>query len=325
MFTWQDMYKCFKIFKDKYKDKSITDLLKDQPRVVTNLRMHQDYGVNETIELINKDQKNILWGHIPRSGKSYLILGTIIRFAENKEKCRYFIATTAPNETIDQYIDIIRNSNELKEFKILHITRESEFPAIQNLNNSEKSILIASKQYLDRIFKKDNELEKTLEKYPDKSTIKAEILKDSKSTQEILEKLYTYKDSASKFRQLYTKKYRLETILNYNPNIMFFDEVHKGGSTTKSEDSIIKIAKDDTIKIFVTATYSKPVIRFGIPTSNVIKWDVQDVALCKKLATAKVEEQNTIIEELEEKHPGIKTYILTHGGKNILTTLLIVH
>ena len=47
--------------------------------------------------------KTALLGHIQRSGKTYTIAGCIIADSENKEKCNYFIVTTAPNETFDSF------------------------------------------------------------------------------------------------------------------------------------------------------------------------------------------------------------------------------
>jgi len=63
--------------------------------------MHQQYSVIKTLNIKqNNTTDKILWGHIQRSGKSYIIAGCII----NDNKFNYLVITTAPNETIEQQI-----------------------------------------------------------------------------------------------------------------------------------------------------------------------------------------------------------------------------
>ena len=40
--------------------------------------MHQKYSVSKTIQMKSEGKERILWGHIQRSGKSYIIGGSII-------------------------------------------------------------------------------------------------------------------------------------------------------------------------------------------------------------------------------------------------------
>lgn len=47
-------------------------------------------------------KNEILWGHVQRSGKSFIIGGCIIEDSKDKDKCNYLVITTAPNETIEQ-------------------------------------------------------------------------------------------------------------------------------------------------------------------------------------------------------------------------------
>ena len=87
----------------------------------------------------------MLWGHIQRSGKSYIMAGTII---ENSKVCydssnNYLIITQAINETKDQYFDVLKCS-QLKDFNIIHLTGENKNKKI----SGDKNIIICSKQFL---------------------------------------------------------------------------------------------------------------------------------------------------------------------------------
>ena len=68
--------------------------------------MHQHLGVLKTLKMKSSKKEKILWGHIPRSGKSYIIAGCIIEYSKEKDECNYLVITTAPNETIDQQIKV---------------------------------------------------------------------------------------------------------------------------------------------------------------------------------------------------------------------------
>ena len=68
--------------------------------------LHQRIGVLKILRMKESGFKTALLGHIQRSGKTYTIAGCIIADSENKEKCNYFIITTAPNETFDSFTDI---------------------------------------------------------------------------------------------------------------------------------------------------------------------------------------------------------------------------
>ena len=54
--------------------------------------MHQQLGVFKTLTLKNQGSvEKILWGHIPRSGKSYIMAGCIYEDSLSKSICNYLI------------------------------------------------------------------------------------------------------------------------------------------------------------------------------------------------------------------------------------------
>ena len=67
--------------------------------------------------------EKILWGQVPRSGKSYIMAGTIIEDSINKDECNYLVITTAPNETIPEYNKVF-NCLQLQDFNIIKLDGE---------------------------------------------------------------------------------------------------------------------------------------------------------------------------------------------------------
>ena len=72
-------------------------------------RFHQELFIEKISDLIYKNQKKILVGAIPRSGKTFIMAGTILadvikhRDEGKKSFNNYVIITPAPNETLSQY------------------------------------------------------------------------------------------------------------------------------------------------------------------------------------------------------------------------------
>ena len=87
-------------------------------------------------------KKKILWGHIQRSGKSYIIGGSIIEDSKNKDECNYLVITTAPNETIQQQRKVF-DCIQLRDFNIIVLNGKNKKP-----NLTKKNIIICSKQFL---------------------------------------------------------------------------------------------------------------------------------------------------------------------------------
>ncbi len=128
-----DLIKSFETFKIKYNNIKFEELLTYKK---LNYRPHQLYTIDKTLEYFS-NYKNILWGHIPRSGKTYIMAGLIERYTKNN----ILIITTSPNETITQYISILENL-KLYGFNIINYNKNV-------LLQKNKNIIIISKQILD--------------------------------------------------------------------------------------------------------------------------------------------------------------------------------
>jgi len=128
---WGDLDASFRLFKEH-------PTLPDDPRPPLFLRLHQRLAVMKTIRMKAGGKHKCLWGHIPRSGKSYIGAGTIV--ADNG--ANYLWITTAPRETIDQIKDLFEGLNG---YNVVHLNADT-------LNNpdGDKNIIIASMQFLKR-------------------------------------------------------------------------------------------------------------------------------------------------------------------------------
>ena len=73
----------------------------------------------------------------------------------------------------------------------------------------------------------------------------------------------------------------IKEIKNLNLNAIIFDENHYGGTTDKSEEILSSYVSQHTVKIYLTATYNKPLQKWKISQDCQIFWDIEDEQLCK--------------------------------------------
>jgi hypothetical protein len=138
---WDDLNQAYHQFKMYFGNKSLDNIINSKKETLC-LKMHQDLGVFKTLEMKRNKSKKILWGHIQRSGKSYIIGGCIIEDSKDKEKCNYLIITTAPNETIQQQKKVF-DCIQLNDFNIIVLDGKNKNQILSN-----KNIILCSKQFL---------------------------------------------------------------------------------------------------------------------------------------------------------------------------------
>jgi len=101
-------------------------------------------------------------------------------------------------------------------------------------------------------------------------------------------------------KQLLQKYINDETIMeikNLKLDLIIFDENHFSGTTDLSKDILNSYATKNTVKIYLTATYNKPLKEWNIPEECQMYWDIEDEQICKSILN---EESN--ISKLKEKH-----------------------
>ncbi|ADO67506.1 putative methyltransferase [Cafeteria roenbergensis virus] len=128
----QAYYKFIKLYPS-----NVEELFKYQ-KPLLNLKFHQELAIIKSMELI-KTYDDILWGHIPRSGKSYIMAGMILQSKANN----LLVITTSPNETINQYLKMFNTYQQFDNFNIVWLNGKNKKPTL-----TDKNIIICSKQFL---------------------------------------------------------------------------------------------------------------------------------------------------------------------------------
>ncbi len=158
-------------------------------------------------------EKHVLYAHMPRSGKTYMMIGSI----KADRGSNYLVITTAPNETVDQY----KKACEGDGYIVTCLERGT--PPI----TEGKNIILVSKQFLDR-----------------------------------------HDD--------------IQWLKDLRIDMTFVDEGHYGGTTQLAQDSL-KLYAPDVFTVFMSATPDKIKHAYGIPESNILRWDQEDIKLCQNI------------------------------------------
>ena len=101
---------------------------------------------------------------------------------------------------------------------------------------------------------------------------------------------------------------KVEAIQQLNLDFIVFDENHFHGTTLMSKNILQSYSSSKTIKLYLTATYAKPLSEWNIPLECQFYWDIEDEQLCKK--------RN--IQGLVEKHGEDVLLFLTEENKEQL-------
>lgn len=210
MVDLKDLDKMHKEFQRKFRGVSVKDAFRRRTDMMKDI-FHQIYTVEKTLNLIKKQkQQKVLWGHIPRSGKSFMMLKYILRGVYKRP------------------LYIMTNPTEAKKDMRKKIAKQQEFDGWDSLEIKE-------------------------------DTGRSNIL--------TLASLQSLKTGLSQ-----GKSYNLERY-----DIVFLDEMHKGGSTELTD--LLRIQRLKVPLIFMSATYSKIVAHYNIPETNIIEFNQLDSKL----------------------------------------------
>ena len=97
--------------------------------------------------------------------------------------------------------------------------------------------------------------------------------------------------------QKYINEKTIMKIKNLKLDIIAFDENHFSGTTNLSKDILDSYSSKNTVKIYLTATYNKPLKEWNILPECQMYWDIEDEQICKSIL---IDENN--LEKLKEKH-----------------------
>ena len=97
--------------------------------------------------------------------------------------------------------------------------------------------------------------------------------------------------------QKYIDDKTIMKIKNLKLDIIGFDENHFSGTTDLSKSILNSYSSKNTIKVYLTATYNKPLREWNIPEECQMYWDIEDEQICKSILV-----DDTNVEKLKEKH-----------------------
>jgi hypothetical protein len=109
----------------------------------------------------------------------------------------------------------------------------------------------------------------------------------------------------------YVCEKKILSIQQLNLDFIVFDENHFHGTTLMSKNILQSYSSLKTIKLYLTATYAKPLSEWNIPLECQFYWDIEDEQLCKK--------RN--IQGLVEKHGEDVLLFLTEENKEKLLSI----
>ena len=85
-------------------------------------------------------------------------------------------------------------------------------------------------------------------------------------------------------------------------HLIVFDENHFSGTTEKSKEILNTYCSKNTIKLYLTATYNKPLKEWNINTDCQYYWDIEDEQMCKLCCSSDKVVRQAEINRLAEKH-----------------------
>lgn len=145
-----DLEKVLGKFKDRLNSVEQKDWTKTflSAKPPLKLRFHQQLFVDKTIKQIKLNQNRFLYGCKPRSGKTYMVGGMVKAYFEQKlGQGNILVITPLPTETLSQFSqDMFHKYEDFSDYNIIELNKEN----IHTIDHSQKNIIIASKQFLQR-------------------------------------------------------------------------------------------------------------------------------------------------------------------------------
>lgn len=134
-------------------------------------------------------------------------------------------------------------------------------------------------------------------KFKDFSKFKVHYIEGSKSISNIELDDNNIFVASKQLLQKYTDDNTIKRIKELKLDIIGFDENHFSGTTDLSKKILSSYTTKNTVKIYLTATYNKPLKEWNIIPECQMYWDIEDEQICKSI----IDDDNNI-ERLKEKH-----------------------
>ena len=279
-------------------------------------RFHQELFILKINKLMDDGKKNILVGAIPRSGKSYIMAGTILEHVKRNEaahpgkKLKFLMMTPAPNETFGEYKDIFANHIDFLHLGIDVIEYKGDV-ALSDVcvDKTRHCVIIISKQRLG--WSAGSKAEALLES--------ADAGEDEIEVEDDDEAAINKEDDVDAIKQ------RIRALLGERPdiNVMFLDEAHFGMSTEKAQKIVAALnsAIANTVKIYVTATYNKPLQAYGVSSDCTLTWDMNDIKIMKGLSAETINDNPVKAQFGSEIYASALAFFGDKSGESLIDKL----
>ena len=288
--------------------KFITDDIKSFNKLEP--RFHQKLFIDSSLRHHHDQKKRkFIWGAVPRSGKSYMIGGMISERAKQGSKNDIVIIMGAKAETEIQFKDLLDfedGKDKYTDFK------DFGFSTQDKVNEKDgKNIYLMSQEFFKmNKLKLSKEESNRLNYLLKQKTITPEEDIEMKALiskqKEYFNKPFEFKSEIrEKFPNLFKKDNKID---------IYFDEIHKGGSTDKSKDILQAFINEDMVDLLfmVTATFAKPSIAYegflDNQTPLILQWGYEEQQLMKNvdvnvvnLEIVKEQRSNDIDREIIDK------------------------
>jgi len=233
-------------------------------------RFHQELFIYKILDLMQKGEKDILIGAIPRSGKTFIFLGVILEYIKglkDNSKKRFIIITSAPSETIPQYLKEVNDYIDFENYNIKAKEVVSKTDLSYSASDAHKHIIyIISKQRLCYDSGKSKKHDDDIEECDDVNSAKCNTKIEEGKLQKIQKNIDAY-------------------FGDNTFDIVFLDEAHYGMTTRLAQQMLESInLKSNCPKIFITATYNKPQSIYNIYPNAKLTWDITDINKIKHLS-----------------------------------------
>jgi hypothetical protein len=137
-------------------------------------------------------------------------------------------------------------------------------------------------------------------KFKDFESFKIHSIDESKNIESLVLEESNIFIMSKQLLQKYVKERTILKIKNLKLDIIGFDENHFSGTTDLSKIILDSYLSKNTVKLYLTATYNKPLREWNIPDECQMYWDIEDEQICKSIL-----QDGVNIDKLKEKHSDI--------------------
>lgn len=296
---------------------------------------HQILFTNSTLRYNSEENyKLFIWGAVPRSGKSYMIANLISNSQKRQPEDRdndIVLILGAKTETECQFVKMFCGFSDFDDYGIIVGSAGIKSCRVSNCDinkKKDKNIYIFSQEWFknDKSVPEINDSQSIIQKKMSVDEMRRILESSGRKIKndndklmgktELIKKYYhapnKKRDEDTKFKPEIIKKFT--ELFSKGQIDLYFDEVHKGGSTDSSEN-ILHAFNNSGVKIklfiMVSATFQKPNLRYSssfIDTYKkglkIIEWSYEDQQNMKQLRNI------TQLEMIINSREGIEKYVM---------------